>query len=363
MIKIRYFLILIAVLVLFSACDMSTTSGNALSASDRTGQVGDTADSGTDTGPEFPMKMGNAENVLFTDTGRIFVTGANVAEITQDGAVMLMPADYSSMYAGLAQVGPWLYVICGKNYEAVPPLDLADLLQAKNILEKLVILTDISMEKVILRADLRAGGPDKLVFSVVHHFEGLLLPNGMAADSKGNLYVADETFLPQGKIVKVTVSEDAIPVTTQETWLSAQDGINSPNGMCIRNDVLYCTDFNINSGKPAQVKKAAINSDGTAGVVETVYSATGLFDDLDAVIYNGRPTLAVASFFAGSVLVIDEETGVVAKAGGGKLQSPSSVHFGNGGWMAEDELIVTEVGMLYEPYSNFGNQVNVISVP
>jgi hypothetical protein len=342
---------------------MSTSSGDALSASDRTGQVSDTTDSGTDMGPEFPIKMGNAENILFTDTGRIFMTGANVAEITKDGAVMLMPSEYSSMYAGLAQVGPWLYVICGKNYETMPPLDLAELLQAKNILDKLVFLTDAMMDKVLLRADLRAGGPDKLVFEEIHHFDGMMLPNGMAADSQGNLYVADETFLPQGKIVKVTVSSDAIPVTTQETWASAGDGVNSPNGMCIRDDVLYFTDFNINSSKPAQVKKVAINSDGSAGTVETVYSAMGLFDDLDAVIYNGRPTLAVASFFAGSVLIIDEENGTVAKAGGGKLQSPSSAHFGNGGWIAEDELIVTEVGMLYEPYSNFGNQVNVITVP
>jgi len=360
---LTFVLAIMLALPLISGCDYSDNSAQGAVAlqSIAMDEGTDDLETATDIGPEFPVRMGNAENVCFTDTGRTFITGDNVAELTADGPVKLMPGNYGT-FAGIAQAGPWLYVVCSVNRETIQPLDLEDLLSASDIIQKLSILTDSLMDKKILRADLRSGGPDQLVFTAVHQLTGMLIANGMAADSRGNLYIADETFLPLGKIVKVTVSEDPVPVTSQETWLSSADGIYSPNGMCIRDDVLYFTDFDIYASNTAQVKKVSIIN-GNPGTVELVYSRPGLFDDLDAVIYKGKPTVAVASFFGGNIHIIDEESGTVTKAGGGTLQCPSSVHFGRGGWVREDELIVTEVGMLYEPYSSYGNRVDILAVP
>ncbi|HRZ26761.1 MAG TPA: hypothetical protein P5295_08135 [Spirochaetota bacterium] len=355
-----------AVLLMITGCDDS-----GVEVSDSTAvQAGDTsvlADTGSetlsaaDTRPEFPVRMGDAENLLFTDTGRIFVTGANVAEITPDGAAMLMPDNYG-IFGGMAQVGSWLYVICNRYRTSMDSIDLNEMLKAENLGTLLGLLTDAFMDKVILRADLNAGGPEKLVFTEIHRLTGMMLANGMTADSKGNLYVADMTFLPAGKIVKVSVSETAIQVATQETWLSSGEGVHSPNGMCIRDDILYFTDYNMLSSKQASVKKVTIIGD-SPGAVETLHSAAGLYDDLDVVVYRGRPTVAVAGYFVGNILVIDEETGNVTRVGSSTLQCPSSVHFGDGGWVGTDEFIVTEVGMLYEPYSSYGNRVSILDIP
>lgn len=329
---------------------------NAISTDVREG-IDDT----THGGITFPIHLGDAENLLFTDTGRIFATGANVAELTADGPVLLFPENYGA-FAGIAQVGPWLYVVCAKYRTPIPPLDCADLLKAKSIMDLLVYFSDDLMDKVLLRADLRAGSADRMVFTTVHHFTDMLIPNGMAADTRGNLYVADETFLPQGKIVKIVITGDDPPMATQTTWLSYTDGVYSPNGMCIRDDVLYFTDFNINALKMAQVKKVAIQAD-KPGPVETVYAGSGLYDDLDVRSDSTKTTIAVASFLSGSILLIDEQTGGTQTIGKASLQCPSSVHFGSGALIAEDELIVTEVGMLYEPYSNFGNRIRLLTVP
>ncbi len=355
-----------AVLLMIAGCDDSgveVSDSKAVQADD-TSVLADTGSetlSAADAGPEFPVRMGDAENLLFTDTGRIFVTGANVAEITADGAVMLMPDNYG-IFGGMAQVGSWLYVICNRYKTSMDSIDLNEMLKAENLSTLLGLLTDAFMDKVILRADLDAGGPDKLVFTEFHLLTGMMIANGMAADSAENLYVADMTFLPTGKIVKVTVSGTANPVTSQETWLSSGNGVHSPNGMCIRDDILYFTDYNLLSSKQASVKKVAING-GEPGDVQTLHSAAGLYDDLDAVIYKGRPTVAVAGYFVGNVLVIDEETGTVTRVGGSTLQCPSSVHFGDGRWVGTDEFIVTEVGMLYEPYSGYGNRVSILPIP
>lgn len=211
----------------------------------------------------------------------------------------------------------------------------------------------------LLRADLTASGA--LAFASVHTFEDMLMPNGMAVDADGNLYVTDETFLPSGKIVKLTITGGDDAVVKQETWLSAKEGAVSPNGIVIRGNYLYFTDFVVTSSKPGQVKKVEIVN-GRPGAVTVLHSTFTLYDDMDVGTYQNGPIVAVADYFGFSVLLINENDGTKTTLGSGKFACPSSVHFGVAPQFSSNELVITEKGLLYENYSSFGNTLSCMKL-
>ncbi len=302
----------------------------------------------------------DAENAFFTDTGRLFVTGnTGIYEISGRCTRTTVYKDNYGVFAGIAQSGKWLYVICNRTGRTLPEIDLYSLFFSGNILTILNELTDAYMEKKLLRADLSAPGAP--VFTEVYTFRDTLIPNGLAADAEGNLYAADETFLPMGKIIKLTIKGDYQPVVTQETWLSYKDGCLSPNGVVIRGDTLYFTDFVITSTKPARVKKVEIIN-GRPGTVETVYSAASFFDDLDVGIYRNQPHIAVSDYLLNSIILIKENDGTKTRLGSGKFANPSAVHFGAAPYFKTNELIITEKGILYEMYSSYGNKLSCMTI-
>ncbi len=303
----------------------------------------------------------DGENAFFTDTGRLFVTdGISISEITDRGTVNKLFTDTSGLLGGIAQAGKWLYVLHATVKKPLPAIDLCSLFTSGNILTLLIALTDTLMDKELLRADISGAGTP--VFTSIYTFQDVLLPNGMAADADGNLYVADQTFLPGGGIIKLTISADDRPIVRQETWLSAKNGASSPNGVVISGNTLYFTDFVITSTKPAKVKKVDIIN-GRPGTVTIVYSALSFFDDLDIGAYGNRTYIAVSDYLLNSIILISENDGTKTRLGTGKIANPSSVHFGTAPQFRSNELIITEKGLLYELYSSYGNKLTCLTLP
>jgi|GEM_PF-733620 len=302
----------------------------------------------------------DAENAFFTDTGRLFVTdGTSISEITNRETVNRLFTDNRGIFGGIAQSGKWLYVLHATVKNPLPAMDLNSCIKSGSMVKILLLLTDLLMDKELLRADITV--PGNPVFTSIYKLKDVVLPNGMAADAEGNLYVANQTFLPQGAIVKLTITGNAQPAVTQETWISYKNGCLSPNGIVIRDTTLYFTDFSIWSSKPAKVKKVAITN-GRPGPVETVYSAASFFDDLDVAMYRNEPQIAVADYLMNSIILINANDGTKTRLGSGTVANPSSVHFGVAPRFRANELVITEKGILYEMYSSYGNKLSCMTI-
>ncbi len=297
----------------------------------------------------------DAENLLFTTDGRLFISASEyVYEYKADGDAEVMQYTPKAEFLGMAQSGNYLYVIRSTmQLQPVQPLDLAGLLKQGLVQYIYNQFSDMILKKELLRADLTKS---PLIFTPVYTLQDMFLPNGMAADSSGNLYIADETFLTLGQIVKLTISGDII---TQKRWLSTSDDVCSPNGMSIRNNTLYFTDFKISTGK-AMVKKVDIIN-GNPGKVILLYSQTGFFDDLEAGNYKGKNGIVVANFARGSLLMLDENGKFITEILKGELDFPSSVTIGAGDMFSSGDLIISEKGILMEHNSDIGNKVSILS--
>ncbi len=297
----------------------------------------------------------DAENLLFTSDGRLFISAAEyVYEYTENGGAEVVQYTPKAEFLGMAQYGNYLYLIRSTiRIQPVQQLDLAKLIEQGLVQYIYNQLSDLLMEKELLRADLNQS---PLKFTPVYTLKDMFLPNGMAADSSGNLYIADETFLTLGQIVKLTITGDSI---TQRKWLSTADNVCSPNGMSIRGNTLYFTDFKISTGK-AMVKKVDIIN-GNPGSVTTLYSQTGLFDDLEAGSYKGVEGIVVANFAKGSLLLLDKSGKLISEILKGELDFPSSVTIGAGNMFSSNDLIITEKGILMEHNSDIGNKVSILT--
>ncbi|HPS57514.1 MAG TPA: hypothetical protein PK514_05355 [Spirochaetota bacterium] len=303
-------------------------------------------------------KLPDAENAFFTRSGRLFITGGNaVYEITGEDSSVRIFYDSTGIFGGMAQSGKWLYVVYATMKDSMSAVDLNSFIATGDFSS----LTDIFLKKTVIRADLSLAAED-MVFEEVCVLGDVFLPNGMAADSDGNIYITDGPFLPKGQIIRLVITDPVKPVVKQEPWLTYKDGAYSPNGIVIRDNVVYFTDFVMASAKSAQVKKVPIVN-GRPGTVETIYSAAGLFDDLDAGIYRNTPVLVVADYAGNSIILVSPSGGTGMKIYSSMLSSPSSVHFGTGVLFDTNELIITEKGLLYDYYSTLGNRVDLMTLP
>jgi hypothetical protein len=305
----------------------------------------------------------DAENALFTDGGRLFVTGGtNIYEILGDGSASALCPEGKYNFTGMAQSGSYLYAVATEYRFDCSALNLG----AINFFSPTAMagfansISDMFKRSVLLCAQIV---PGDLIFTEIYTIENTLIPNGMVADSSGSLYIADETFLPMGKIIRLSLA-GPMNVAYQDTWLDPSDNVYSPNGMSIRDNAIYFTDFNLLSLKQASIKKVSINSNGSAGSILTLYERTSFFDDLSAGTIYGTDVVVAADFVKGTLVFVKDN---------GKKQSrplfetdltmfdcPSSVSFGKGPMFSNDELIITEKGMMFEHNSGYGNKLSAM---
>lgn len=306
----------------------------------------------------------DAENSLFTTDGRLLVTGGtNIYEVNSGKADPLYEG--TANFTGMTESKGYVYALAMKTEFGLPPsCPIPNILDPGAMASMASCLAETFTDHVLLAAKIQ---PGKLNFREIYHLDDVLIPNGMASDGQGNLYIANETFLPGGNILRLKISaSDPETVTEQKVWAGSDKAIISPNGMSLRNGQIYFTDFNMFSFTQASVKKIPILADGSAGQPFTLYERTGLFDDLAAGTLHGKTGVAVVDFIKGSVVFL-EDTGVKKyspdyETSAGLFASPSSVRQGNGAGFSSDDLIVTEKGIFYDYYSSYGNKISCLRV-
>lgn len=295
----------------------------------------------------------DAENIFLTDSGRLFMTGGtHIYEYTKDDGVQIVFEDSAAYHMGIAQIENYVYVISLVTKEKVDfAFDSAKYGDEKFMRLFLEYFTNAITRKTLLRADLNLS---PLQFETVYTFQDTVIPNGMAADQDGNLYVADLSYLPVGGITKLTLSsDDASPNIVEKKWLTpAQDAL-AANGIVIRDQTLFFTDMDL-FGLKSYVKKVDI-IDGMPGPVETITEIPSFVDDFALCNFKGTEGLVVADLIRSRLVFVD----INAKtkfpiAQRSTLEMPSAVAC-SCGMFDDDVILVTEKGNIFDPDSDVGN--------
>ncbi len=272
-----------------------------------------------------------AENSLMTTEGRLFVSGAfNIYEITKnDDGTFEHHELYNGTgtFMGIAQHGEYIYIILNGNeiqdkFLLVAHLDALTLDAKQND----AVFTKISLADHILPEF----GDDTFI-----------LPNGMGIDSRNYIYITDEQA---GRIMRFHISnDDPTVVEDLEVWID--EGADTPNGVAINGDTFYFTNC-----FQSEIKKVAINEDGTPGEVKIfhtrIFPNISILDDM-TIFKDG---VMVASCGEGRVFYVTDpgdegdEGEVLFQTTPEVFLIATSVCIGRPPMFEENDIIVTEGG-------------------
>lgn len=273
------------------------------------------------------LTIPDAENMIFSDTGRLFVSGGqSVVEVTRSGT------DYAAKtvsvancnFTGLAIARNTLYANCGDG--SLWAGSLAD---------------------------------SNLRLSEIYRYKAMGLANGLSNGLESNtLYAVDGpvsgSSLPSSKIVRLKLaSTNPNKVESDEVWLNLNGSF--PNGLQRQGRVLYYTDSSLpNLGR---LNAVLIRPDGTAGEPRVVSTLQSLPDDF-SLLPDG---FAVTYFLTGQVVKLDFL--------GRQVDGYSPLTFSTGAsqvmrgrppLFSASDLLVTEKGILGEQFSPVGNRLTLV---
>lgn len=273
------------------------------------------------------LAVPDAENLLYSDTGRLFVSGGTgVFEVREEGGALRAEplAPEPCNFTGLAQRGAVLYAACfdGRLYAAQ------------------------------LTATPR--------LSPIHEL-GIASPNGMTRGPDGALYIANGPLdaglsLPDPKIVRVAFdANDPMQVASQSDWLAS--GLMAPNGLASDTTALYVTDSSAQPLTLGRVLRVALAPDGSAQAVEEVARFNAVLDDLSLV----GDQLLVSLFTEGAVALVAPDGSVTQRTGALGMAFPSSVMAARPPLFPAGALLITEKGLLGETSSAYGNRLSLFA--
>lgn len=273
------------------------------------------------------LDIPSAENLLFADTGRLFVSGSeNVYEITRPGgAWTATPISEGGSFGGMAQVGDVLYVngFDGSLYAA----------------------------RLTATPSLAA----------IHALE-LGSPNGMTAGPDGELYITNgpipQGALPDPKIVRVRLDPaDALRVAEQADWLAFPFGV-FPNGIQRRGGTLYVAMSIATSASFGVIGAIDIQPDGSALAATSSADFFSIPDDLGIA---GEDVI-VTGYTNGQLIRLSPQLELIESTDPFSFDNPSSVRLGRPPLFAPNELVVTEKGVVgLPPTPGYGNVLSVFT--
>ncbi|WP_372878955.1 hypothetical protein [Spongiibacter marinus] len=275
------------------------------------------------------LEIPGAENVFFTDGGRLFVTGnANIYEVVKEsGEFRALPRSVGtaggSGFGGMAQRGDTLYV----NVFDDGGLWAARLTEAPE-------------------------------FSLIHPL-GLTMPNGLAAGPSGELYVVNGPLelgltLPDPKVVRVQFSaSDAMQVVEQSDWLSLTG--YQPNGIASVGRSLFITASRLLPPALGVLLRVDIAADGSAGEPEELFQFTSIPDDLSVA----GDALLLSFFSEGAVAVVSQDGDLLSRSEPLSFDSPSQLRLGRPPLFEPTDILVSEKGLLIPNPLPYGNALSL----
>jgi len=316
-----------------------------------------------DMAGKLTLPIKGAENSFMTAEGRLFISGSeNFYEITRDDKGNYQSSalhETGGNFMGITRHGKFLFVIRIKVKESIdlfgcdhfalfsdPSYTILDCLR-----DKIAETEELLYARLF---DENGRRVEKPVLKHLYTFNDMFMPNGMTADSKGRIYIADETMLPSGQVVRLTLSFNDNPrVTGYEQFLintTMESGKLSPNGMTVIDDTLYFTNFllpSLSNFWTHQLVSVPLMKGGTdcEAVPQVVYERQGFtfFDDITIGDVNGKSYIVVTDYFKGTLLFINRNSGeLVHETPDQTFETPTSPVFGREPLISSDILIVTQ---------------------
>lgn len=277
----------------------------------------------------------DAENILFTPEGRLFVSGGlNVYEITKlpDENFIATPiADAECGFTGLVQRDNYLYAVCGDSR---------------------LFAGEISATPVLTQ--------------IYTFAENMCIPNGATLGPDGKIYVVDEplnpTCLPPDpRIVRISIDpEDPMHITDQETWLQGgalgllflnlDQTLRFPNGLARIGNTFYSTDGGV-------VFSVELLADGSAGEPTALFFQPTAHDDLS--VADDEQSLLVTDFVQGKIFQLSLTGEVLQQTALLGLSFPSAVQQARPPMFSSDDILVTEKGVLQDTFTPIGNRLTL----
>ncbi len=270
-----------------------------------------------------------AENLFFTDAGRLFVTGNdNIYELlSTSGGYVAQPRSAGtaggSGFGGIAQRGNVLYV---------------------NVFD----------DGGLWAAELN----DAPEFSLIHAM-GLASPNGLSDGPDGELYVVNGPLiaaagLPDPKVVRLRFApEDAMQVVEQVDWL-ALPGLQ-PNGIARRGRSLFISASRLLPPSLGLLLRVEIAADGQASEPEVLLEFNSIPDDLSVA----GDALLLSFFSEGAIALLSDRGELLSRSAAQSFDSPSQLRMGRPPLFDPQDVLVTEKGLLLANPSSYGNALSI----
>lgn len=268
----------------------------------------------------------DAENLLITPEGRVFVSGGeNVYEILLEGSAFTADKLYvgSCNFTGLARIKNTLYAACADGGLFAASLSASPLELAR-----------------------------------IHELSGMGLPNGMTDGPDHCLYITDgplsTTALPSPQIVRACPDAAAPQViATQEVWMNLLP--DAPNGITRVGYDFYITDTTA-LGAQGRVRHIPMDMDFLPEGIETIYTTNSILDDLSAY----GESLLLTDYLSGTLLQINRRGEIIQEGVLGTHTSPSSITVAGPPVFQAGDVLVTEKGVLGDTTTDFGNRLTLI---
>lgn len=266
------------------------------------------------------LTIPDAENIQFSDDGRLFVSGGtNVFEITRSGqtfsAKPLIAAGCNA--TGLAIRANTLYANCFNG--------------------------------MLHAAPLAASAATQALLQPIHNL-GVTSANGLVDGPDNTLYVVNGPITQTPIVIKLTLDPaDPLKVNTQATWLAT--GLQAPNGIQRRGNTLVIMNSNPLAAQGTQLIAVDIQPNGSAGTPRTIATLTPVGDDFTI---TGDHYLVV-DYGTGGATLLGPDGSTRQSIMAATFESPSHIEVTRGPLFKPGQLLVTEKGVIGDNTSSNGN--------